>query len=178
MANTMTLIQSVTVPSGGSASISFGSIVGTYTDLVLKFSGRDNSGSLYVDDLKIVFNSDTNTTHYTQRQIYGNSSTAASSTNTNLGCFAVFGLNGTVSTASTFSNTEIYISNYAGSNQKSISVDASVESNDAAANHSSLALIAGLWNQTSAITQIDLSSYNGYNFAQYSTAYLYGVKNA
>jgi hypothetical protein len=178
MANTYTLITSSTVGAGGASSISFASIVGTYTDLCIKFSGRNSTGSLYVDDLKIVLNSDTNTARYSQRQIYGNSSTAASSSNTNLGCFAVFGLNGTSSTASTFSNTEVYIPNYAGSTQKSISVDASVEANDSAANHSSLALIAGLYNQTTAITQIDLSSYNGYNFAQYTTAYLYGVKNA
>ena len=178
MANTYTLIASSTVGSGGAATISFGSIVGTYTDLLIKFSGRNNTGSLYVDDLKIVFNSDTNTARYSQKQLYGNSTAAASSSNTNLGCFAVFGLNGTVTTASTFSNTEIYIPNYAGSNQKSISVDASVETNDAAANHSSLALIAGLYNQTTAITQIDLSSYNGYSFAQYSTAYLFGIKSS
>jgi hypothetical protein len=40
MANTYTLISSVTVGSGGAANIEFTSIPQTYTDLLYKISGR------------------------------------------------------------------------------------------------------------------------------------------
>ena len=43
MANTYTLISSVTVGSGGASSIEFTSIPSTYTDLLLNFSGRSNT---------------------------------------------------------------------------------------------------------------------------------------
>jgi hypothetical protein len=75
-------------------------------------------------------------------------------------------------TASSFSSGEIYIPNYAGSTNKSYSIDSVTEQN---ATGALAELIAGLWSQTAAITQITLSSSN---FQQYSTAYLYGVSNA
>jgi hypothetical protein len=77
-------------------------------------------------------------------------------------------------TASTFNNADLYIPNYAGSNNKSFSIDSVSENNGTAAVAS---LFAGLWSQTAAITSITLTSRNG-NFDQYSTAYLYGVNNA
>jgi hypothetical protein len=175
MAFTYSKLAETTVGSGGTTSIAFNNIPQNYTDLVIKFSGRNSSGTLYVDDLKVAINSNANTASYTQRNLYGSASTTASSSNTNLGTFAVFGLNGTSTTANTFSNTEIYIPNYASSNAKSISVDAAVENNSGTINLSSLALIAGLFNVT-AISQIVLSSYNNYGFAQYSTATLYGIR--
>jgi len=75
-------------------------------------------------------------------------------------------------TASTFASGEMYIPNYAGSNSKSFSADSVQETN------ASLAysyLMAGLWSNSSAITSIALTPFTG-NFAQYSTATLYGIK--
>ena len=40
MANTFQLISSTTVGAGGASSIDFTSIPSTYTDLVIKWSGR------------------------------------------------------------------------------------------------------------------------------------------
>ena len=54
MANTYTLIASNTVGSGGAASISFSSIPSTYTDLLVKISTRDNTGSF--NDMLLTFN--------------------------------------------------------------------------------------------------------------------------
>jgi len=75
-------------------------------------------------------------------------------------------------TASTFASGEMYIPNYAGSNSKSFSADSVQETN------ASLAysyLIAGLWSDSSAINSIALTPLTG-NFAQHSTATLYGIK--
>jgi hypothetical protein len=77
-------------------------------------------------------------------------------------------------TASVFGSTEIYIPNYLSANQKSLSVDSLPENN---ATGTMASLLAGLWNQTSAITQITLTPYLG-NWAQYSSATLYGIKSS
>jgi hypothetical protein len=78
------------------------------------------------------------------------------------------------STASTFGSTEIYITNYAGSSNKCLSSD-SVNENNATTAYS--VLTAWLWSNTSAITSLSITSDGaGNNFAQYSTATLYGIK--
>jgi hypothetical protein len=83
---------------------------------------------------------------------------------------------GSGQTASIFGNAEIYIPNYAGSNNKPISIDHVTENNatDAWAN-----LTVLLWSNSAAITSIKISESSGSsNYAQYSTAYLYGISNA
>ena len=68
-----------------------------------------------------------------------------------------------------------YIHNYAGSTNKSVSVDAVGEAN---ATYAEMDLLAGLWSNTDAITSVSIKPNIGSNFVIYSTAYLYGVKNA
>jgi hypothetical protein len=168
---TFTLISAVTVGSGGAATIDFTSIPSTYTDLVLKASLRGPTG--YASDTMdtyLRFNG--TTTNYSDRLLYGTGSAAASLSETLTGInFRVVGQN---STASTFGNAEIYIANYAGSTNKSVSVDAVTENN---ATSVLTQLEAGLWSNTAAINQITLVPFTT-GFAQYSTAYLYGVSNA
>jgi hypothetical protein len=169
MANTFELIASSTVGSGGAASIEFTSIPNTYTDLCLKLSGRTSStGSIY-EWVYIKFNS--STTGYSYRLLQGNGSSAASYNNTTQ--YAGDITDGTA-TASTFGNYEVYIPNYAGSTNKSFSVDAVTENNGTTAVAD---LVAGLWSNSAAITAVNFTPRNG-SFVQYSTAYLYGVKNA
>lgn len=165
---TYTLISSVTVGSGGASSIDFTSIPATYTDLVLKVSIRGSASN--VDYNKISFNGSTST--FTYRSLEG-SGAAAASYNGSVGAFGV--QTPSTYTASTFSSIEIYIPNYAGSNNKSYSSDATTENN---ATTSYADLIAGLWATTSAITSISLAPVTTTSFAQYSTAYLYGLKSS
>jgi len=171
MANTFELIASSTVGSGGSSSIDFTSIASTYTDLCVKISVRGNLTNTN-DPVLIAFNG--SSANFSTRQVQGNGSTASSAT-TSTG--RVGYLPDAGSTASTFSNIEVYIPNYAGSNNKSYSSDSVQENNSGAAGDSLVHLIAGLWSQTAAINRITISSATE-NFVQYSTAYLYGVKNA
>ena len=77
-------------------------------------------------------------------------------------------------TANTFSNFSTYIPNYAGSNNKSYSVDGVTENNATA---SYQIMYAGLWSNTAAINQITLVP-DTLNFVQYTTATLYGIKNS
>jgi len=77
-------------------------------------------------------------------------------------------------TSNTFANSENYLPNYAGSNNKSMSVDVVTENNATA---SFTAFYAQLWTNTAAVNRITLTP-NAGNFAQYSTATLYGISNA
>ena len=172
MANTYTLISSVTVGSGGAATMGFTSIPSTYTDLVLKISAR-NTDSANNRQIRLQLNS-SSSAQYSYRNLYGDGGGAASSTESSITSQFVALQPAATSTASTFGNTEIYFPNYAGSTNKSSSVDGVTENNGSEAYTN---LVANLWANTSAISAIELQTNSG-NFAQYSTAYLYGISNA
>jgi hypothetical protein len=171
MANTYEFISSNTVGSGGVSSVTFSSIPGTYTDLLLKISARDGRAGLAVSDIRFNINGSGVGTDISGKYVYGSGSSAASTTITT-GELA-FG-NGDGATASTFGNAEIYIPNYATSNYKGISSDSVAETNATAGYQ---LLLAGLYGSTSTISSIAMTPFSG-NFAQYSTFYLYGIKNS
>ena len=170
------LIGSVTVGSGGASTIDFSSIPSTYTDLCLKFSLRtDNSGSTY-DEMKLTFNSSGGTA-YSERVLYGTGA-AVGSAGRSSQAYNQYGIvNGGGATTNAYGNGEIYIPNYAGGNNKSYSLDSVQETN---ATTAYIYLDAGLWANTSTINQITLAPINGASpkYTQYSTAYLYGIKNS
>lgn len=159
-------IATVEVGSAGAATIDFTSIPQGYTDLKVVINGRTNRASSVFDDILISFNG--STASFTGRELYGNGASAASITTARAASIA------TASTATTnaFGNSEIYIPNYAGSTNKSFSVDGVQETN---ATTAYAILIAGLWSNTAAITSLSLSPSVGTSFDQYSTATLYGI---
>ena len=169
MANTFELIASKSVPTDGTSSISFTSIASTWTDLVLKGSCRDTSNG--IRNLEVWFNS--NTSSYSGKVLYGTGSATGSASISTVN----IGINEPNDyTANTFTNFEIYVPNYAGSNNKSFSGDF-VNENNATAAYATLN--AALWSNTAAITSISIRPEAGTgSFATYSTFYLYGVKNA
>ena len=170
MPDTFIKIASVTVGSGGASSIDFTSIPSTYTDLCLKVSARSNKSGAGADWAKIAFNGVA--TNQTLRALYGSGSTAGSYTDT-----AIYAsTNSNSQTISTFGNTEFYISNYAGSANKSVSGDGTSETN--ASTNNDLILIAGLWSSTAAINQIGLTPFTGTAWLQYTTATLYGISKS
>lgn len=164
MANTYTLIETVTVGVGGVASIEFGSIPQTYTDIVVMLSTRSASTG---QQIICAVNGSTATS---QKSIFadGTGFKTSASGSTWLG----FG-NSSAETASVFGNMQIYFPNYSGSTNKSVSADSVMENNAAAAY---MALTATLFG-TAAITGLTFTTNNG-NFVQYSSASLYGIKNS
>jgi hypothetical protein len=171
MPNTYSLIASSTVGVGGAANIDFTSIPSIYTDLCVKLSTRCGfTGG--VANLSMQINANTGA-NYQYRELIGNGSTASSGSGTNSANFNSIQVPND-STSSTFGNAEIYIPNYTGSTQKSISVDAVTENNSATTNVQ-VRLQAWLWLQTAAITRLTFTSQGSTNFLQYSTAYLYGI---
>ena len=167
---TMERIQTVTVGSGGAASIEFTNIPTTYDDLVIKVSARSTGGFVgnVVDSVIAYFNTDTSsTTNYTMRTLLGSGASASSDT-TKRGGF----VSGSGATTSTFGNTEFYIPNYRSNANKSLSVDGVSENN---ATTAYAGLQAVLWSNTAAITAITLKMESASNFVQHSTASLYGI---
>lgn len=173
MANTYEAIATVTVGSGGASSMDFTSIPATYTDLVVKLSSRDNRSSATGTDVYIGFNGVT--TNLSMRRLYGDASAVYSDSGStgNIGIESA-----STATASTFGNIEVYIPNYAGTNNKSYSADGVSENNASGAGAAFAQLTAGLWSNTAAITSIKLTPVSGNSFVQYSTATLYGIKNS
>jgi hypothetical protein len=168
MANTYTLIQSVTVGSGGAASIAFGSIPQTYTDLLIKLSLRSTTA---VTNRTFYLNPNGSSANGTSRILIGNGASASSQTDTRI---TGRDIPGTSATSSVFGNAEFYIPNYRSSVAKSISVDAVMENN---ATTAVSGITANLWNVTDAITTLTFVPELG-DFAQYSSASLYGIKNS
>jgi len=170
MATYIQIGSTVTVGAGGAASISFSSIPATYTDLILKLSARTDRSGITQDVIGIAFNS--LTTNLSMRYLQGDGSSASSSSSASLIWTRA---DAATATSNTFGNAEFYISNYAGSTNKSVSVDGVSENNatEAYAN-----IVAGLWSSSAAITSIQLTSANSANFVQYSTASLYGISKS
>jgi hypothetical protein len=170
MPTTFTKIASVTVGSGGAASIDFTSIPSTYTDLCMKVSLR-NATSFR----NVTINFNNSSANFTLRFLRGDGTNTFSGTYTDFG-FNSFGyapLDGT-DTTNTFNNAELYIPNYASANFKSSNLDLVTENNGSLAQ---AYMQAGLWSQTTAINRLTIAPFSG-NFVQYSTATLYGIKNS
>jgi hypothetical protein len=173
MANTYIQIGStVTVGSGGASSIDFSSIPSTYTDLKVVMSLRDNNGT--TNGLLLAkFNG--NSANYSRKWLYGTGSAAASTNGTSESVLYIGYSNGAGSTSNTFASSEMYIPNYAGSTDKSVSVDGAAETNATTVN---MVMVAGLWSNSSAINQITLTPNGSDTFVQYSTATLYGISKS
>jgi hypothetical protein len=147
----------------------------------IKNSEKIDSTDYYIDLVK--FNQKKNNYRncliYSQKALEGSGSGGACSS------FAQSGVdtavragitNGTGSTASVFSSTEIYIPNYTGSNQKSVSIETVTETN---ANTIYANLIAYLVASTAAITDLTfITESSATSFVQYSSASLYGIKSS
>jgi hypothetical protein len=159
-----------TTVSSPQATVEFTSIPQSYTDLVVKVSAR-LSASAVTQSGGIYFNTSAADSSY--RTVQGNGSTTSS--NNGSGQVEIYAGEwpAASATANTFSNTEIYIPNYTGSQQKSISVDSVAENN---ATTTTAILIAGLSTKTAAITSITLRPFSGgQNIVTNSTFTLYGV---
>lgn len=161
----MRAIQTVTVGAGGTSTISFTSIPQTYTDLLIKISGRATTGG--ESNTYITFNGGGGS--YTGRRLYATGNGIGTDTT---GQWVGFS-NASTFTAGAFSNNDVYIPNYTSSNIKIWSVDSVNETN---AVNALSGIGAQTWSGTAAITSIALTADNPW--AQYSTATLYGISNA
>jgi hypothetical protein len=160
MTSTYEKIATTTLGSS-STSITFSSIPATYTDLVLVSSRKlDQNGGYYA---AVRFNSDTGS-NYSNTQVYGSGSSAASSRNSN----ETFGRTGfpsnewgvTVTNIQNYSNTTTYKTSISRDNSPNEFVYG----------------VAMLWRSTAAINAINIICQSGSNFLTGSMFTLYGIK--
>jgi hypothetical protein len=161
----MQLIETKTL-GAAAASIEFTSIPQTFTDLLLLASGRTNfTGG---PDEQMLFSFNASTSDFSSRVLFGNGSTATSST---VARFAGH-FNSNTTTANSFSNFSVYLPNYSGATNKSYSGDSVYETN---ATEAFQVITAGLWSNTAAITSITLTGNASGSILAGSTVSLYGI---
>jgi hypothetical protein len=168
-------IYTQTVGAGGASSVKFNNIPQNFTDLKVEISGRgaSNPNSIQADVLVMYINNNVSNI-YGATQLYGNgsgvySNRISSQPNTFNGTAPTSG-----ATANTFGNTEIYISNYSGSNSKQIIYDSISESNVGLITNQGQTLGAISFQSSAGISVLEFYTTGG-NWAQYSTFSLYGV---
>jgi len=158
-------IATVTVGTAVS-SISFTSIPNTYTDLFIITNERSaNVGTV----LNTMTTNNTTNYHNTYAGNRLGARVGSVENGASPGRYAYQGNSGQA-----FGNSTIYIPNYAGSTNKSYSVESVFETN---ATSAIIELQGVVWSNTAAINAIQIYPNSG-NYVQYTTAYLYGVKNA
>jgi hypothetical protein len=170
VATTYELIASTTLGSNA-ASVTFGSggtIPQTYTDLVLLCSVRGT----YSGGGEAIIRCAPNNAAPTRSNRYLTATGTSVSSNATTGAIWLGTMTNDGATASTFSNVETYIPNYAGSTHKSISSTSVSERNSATGNQ--MFIIASLWSSTDAITSLVLEPETG-NFKSGSSFFLYAI---
>ncbi len=163
-------IATVTVGSGGAANIEFTSIPSTYQHLQIRGIGR-STRSATIDDLAIRVNSDTGS-NYAYHILRGDGASAIAAA----GATQTTGYAGRIAaataTSSVFGVAVIDILDYSNANKyKTIRSLGGSDNNG----NGNVEYESNLWMNTNAITSILLYA-PSYNFAQYSSFALYGIK--
>lgn len=172
MANTFIKLGGVELTSTQS-SLDFTSIPQTYTDLILVCSLRTtNAGDFGVPILR--FNG-LGTVNMTHRGLMYESGVISNGTNGE--GLVIRRCPGGNAPADYFGSATVWISNYASSttNKFFTGVYGSPRNTQSG---SAVGANGCAWSDTAAITAVRIFDNNGNSFAQYSSAYLYGVSNA
>jgi hypothetical protein len=174
MANTFNLIEIKNLSSAVS-SVTFSSIPSTYTDLLLKASTRQ-SGNADGNQLSVTFNG--LSSGYSRKLLFGYGSGVGAGSGSSEAFARIAFAQSSTYTSSTFNSFELYIPNYASSNDKPFSSNAGSEGNTTTIY--AQAIYAGLWSNSAAITSLTIADdgSTGTNFVVNSTFYLYGIKNS
>jgi len=159
-------LATITVPSGGVASVTFAGIPSTYKHLQVRYIARNTSGA---GRLRMQMNGNTGS-NYSTHLLVGDGSTAAAFAGASIVQISA-GANVTA-TANVFSAGVIDILNYSNtSTNKTVRVLSGVDNNGSG----EVAFTSGTLLSTSAITSI-LLYIDSLTIAEYSQFSLYGVK--
>ena len=164
-------IATTTVGSGGTSTITFSSIPGTYKHLQIRMIGRSSRSAN--DGYAVVrFNSDTGS-NYSYHSLAGNGTAASAGGSGSVNYPTLLYFPAASRSANIFGVAVLDLLDYQNTNKnKTIRVLDGYDSNGAGW----IELGSGAWYNTNAITSITITEFNGQNFAQYSHAALYGIK--
>jgi hypothetical protein len=162
MTATYEKIATTTVSGTSTSQITFSSITGTYTDLVMIMNARTNSNNN--NYFLLTVNGDTGS-NYSRTGMYGNGSIAGSFRNSNIsGTYVTIG-----ELDQNYGNAILNFQNYSNTTtyktilQRENWVDSTTYA------------VVSLWRSTSAINSITVAG-DGYNIGSGSTFTLYGIK--
>jgi hypothetical protein len=166
-------IATVTVGSGGSLTITFSSIPSDYTHLQVRGLMRTDRAST-TDYLYIRFNSDTGS-NYAYHRLNGNGSSAGSDAGSSTTAIVFDRAGAASATSGIFGGFVMDILDYDNTNKYKVTRSlGGVDTNGGGEIH----IESGLWQNTDAITTIDITSGTSSTFQQYSHFALYGIKEA
>ena len=169
-------IATTTVGSGGSSTVTFDNISGTYKHLQVRYIARNSGTGDNFIAMKWIFNSDA-TAVYSNHYLYGNGAVTGSAATTSASSAGGDGLIGMIKdNAAGYTNMFhagiLDILDYKDTNKyKTCRLLWGQDLNGSGR----VALQSANWQKTAAITQIDFSCATG-NFMQYSQFALYGIK--
>ena len=167
-------IATTTVGSGGASSITFSSIPSTYTHLQVRMISR-STRSQTSDYISLQLNSDTGSNY----AYHGFGGDGASTVAFGYGTQTFMDIERATASsanANVFGVSVFDISDYTNTNKyKTMRCLGGFDNNG----NGEIYLISGLWQNTNAVNTITLKAQAGTsNFAQYTTAALYGIKGA
>ncbi len=166
MPSTYTPIATTTLGSAAS-SVTFSSISGSYTDLILVCS-MIGTATL---DARVTFNSDTGT-NYSATRLMGDGSSATSNRSSNRAWIDLNYVGGVDTSAPTTSI--LNLNNYSNTTTNKTTL---LRANEMGGAYTGTEAIVGLWRSTSAINRLDITTSTS-TYAAGSTFTLYGVKSA
>jgi len=171
MASTYEKIATTTLGSA-TATITFSSISGSYTDLVLITNHGVSSGGSG-DTISLRFNSDTGS-NYSGTTIYGTGSSSASQRFSNQTVINIARSVGPTA-SSIESNAVINIQNYSNTTTYKTVIS---RANVPTGSYPGLEATVNIWRNTAAINSIDILYLSGGTFVSGSTFTLYGILKA
>jgi hypothetical protein len=174
--NSYESIATVTVGSGGSATISFTSIPSTYTHLQIRSIGRTTRASNSTGTATIRFNSDT-ASNYAYHELLGTGSSAVYDAQTSQTLISTGRMAASTAGSNIFGVQVIDILDYTSTNKnKTVRYLGGADTNGGG----EIYLGSGLWFKSpEAINRIDITAQSGTaDFVQYTQFALYGIKGA
>ena len=166
-------ISTVTVGGGGSASISFTSIPGTYTHLQVRFMARGTATAAGVG-LRERLNSDTSAS-YSSHQLYGSGASVAATGGGSQSEMEIGGMTGATAGSNIFGVGVLDILDYSSTDKyKTLRL---LDGRDVNGSGGYIFFESGSWQNTNAVTTVQIYPASG-NFEQYSQFALYGIKGA
>lgn len=164
-------LSTVTVPSGGVASITFAGIPQGYKHLQIRWLARDNYAS-DASDANLRFNSDSGS-NYSWHQLVGDGSSAQAYASTSQTAARSGFVTGSTAGTNVFAATVLDILDYANTGKnKTIRNLAGFDKNGAG----QIALSSASWMSTAAVNSIVLTPRVGTTFSEFSQFTLYGVR--
>jgi hypothetical protein len=163
-------IQTITVGSGGTSTVSFTSIPSTYKHLQIRAFWQPVTS---ISWFQFKFNSDSTGNNYVSHDLRGDGSAAGSSGTRLSGNFAFASLYGATPATNVFGAAVVDILDYTSTSKyKTLRSLSGTDANGSGY----VNFISAFWSNTAALTRIDINTNNGQNIAQGSTFALYGVK--